>query len=203
MNSEDVNWKLIEEMVSNPRNLTLQVVQKVLDYKNELNKLLMKNNYLETEINHLKYLLSVNREEKEILKEHLKSINESDNKDEQLKKLIEKDIKFKNSDKLCFTCQHSLECGDVFLCCYCKKYVCGCCRVFCSSKDHNYTDSSEKKCENCNGYESLCIFSMCIECNKFANETCVKHNKTLTKEESEPLVEYFMKNRYKKGCNSY
>ncbi len=186
----NVNLERVNEMISDPRNLTLLVVQKVLDYKDELRKLLLENKRMEKEINHLKHLLTLTENEKSLLGQNVSTSNN------RIRELIE----LMNTKNICSSCYHSLECGDSFLCAYCQKYVCNCCRIFCTSKDHhsNNSNNNNSKCNNCSGFENLCIFSMCTECSEHYRETCPKHNEDMTFEEKEELIQYFMKNRYRK-----
>ena len=156
------------------KNLCTYVVNTCIEYKEELLKLEADNFKLKRKNKNLKNKIKNLQEQNDIL---LDEFIESQNR---ITKLIEK----YGADNICYNCDHSLDCGDIFLCVYCKKWVCSCCISFCRE---------EMGFEN-NGDIKYCNISICKSCNK-THSKCPDHleyDKKLALE----LISYYHNNRF-------
>jgi hypothetical protein len=163
---EDIRKKIKGEAI----NLCTQVVNTSIEYKEELLRLEKDNSRIRRENNYFKKIkTNLENQNKTLVKE----LKEKDKK-------IEKLIKRIGPNKICFNCTHSLDCGNLALCIYCKNWLCECCVSCCEEiKDGKF-----------------CPIFICSFCVRDFDK-CPKHtpNTFIDKEE---LVTFYEKNRFKK-----
>lgn len=153
---------------SDAHNLAEYVVKSTFEYKEELNQLEKDNKHLTRKNKYLKTELENKNQVIEILEEEL----------ERKANRINELIYSIGESKLCYLCAHSL--CDPNLCVYCQKWVCECCRGWCSH----------------NGDGRSCIVQICSECSVEYSK-CPEHS-----DENNELMKFYKENRYKRGYNN-
>ena len=172
-----MNNNIRDKIKSPAKDLCTYVVNTCVEYKEELLKLEKENLKLKRKNKYLKNINKNLQEQNDILTE------EFINSQNRITDLIEK---FGVSN-LCYNCDHFLDCRDIYLCVYCKKWVCSCCIFFCR-QEIGFEENGDTK---------YCNVSICEFCNK-SHLNCPSHypedqlNKTLALE----LMEYYKNNRY-------
>jgi len=175
-NNEENRKEIRTKIKSSATNLCTYVVNTCIEYKQELLKLEEDNKKLKRKNKNLKKQNKNLSEQNDILNDEF---IESQNR---INKLIEKF----GITNVCYNCDHFLDCRDIYLCVYCKKWVCSCCIFFCR-EELGFEDNGEIK---------YCNISICKSCDK-THSKCPLHinlNKELTNE----LMEYYQNNKGKK-----
>jgi hypothetical protein len=186
-NREDIRRKI----KSKATDLCTYVVNTCVEYKEELIKLekdnlklTRKNMNLEKEIINLK-------EQNEVLYSEL--LTNQDRVTEIIKRF--------GVNNICYNCDHFLECGNFYLCIYCKKWICDCCIDFCRGRLEK-EGKEEKEEKDALKDEVYCNISICDSCY-LIYEKCPSHlepnerlNEGLTDELCFELNEYYRKNKY-------
>ena len=154
---------------SDAHNLAEYVVKTTIEYKEELEQLEKDNKYLTRKNKYMKTDIYKKNEIIEILEEEL----------ERKANRINSLIASIGESKICYICAHSL--CDPNLCVYCQKWVCECCRGWCSHNDD----------------ERSCIVQICSECS-IENNKCPEHCDFKNIE----LMNYYKENRYKRDYDN-
>jgi hypothetical protein len=102
-------------------------------------------------------------------------------------KRLRKFIKRFSPHNICYSCDHFLDCGDIYLCVYCKKMVCSCCINFCR-KEVGLEDNGDIK---------YCNISICSFCES-THDKCPSHM-DMPEELRQELLNYYSENKFKKN----
>lgn len=172
----DEREKVRKNIKSPAKNLADQIVKIVEEYRNELTLLEKDNKELKKENKHLvilnhRYNLKNNFLDIRVKNLETQNIRLHHNYAEQL-----------GADKNCYVCFHSLQCEAGQLCCYCQKWICSCCTIWCR----------EPKEEG-----SMCLNRSCIDCSLKENSVkCAEHNDALPQSRKENLLKYYYTHQY-------
>ena len=167
----------IRDKIKSPAtDLCSYVVNTCIEFKEELLKLEKENLELVRKNEHLKIVNSNLVEQNRMLLEELEI---SQNR-------ICEMIKRFGINNVCYNCDHFLDCGDNYLCIYCKKWVCNCCTEFCRQKLG--TDR--------HGDDICCSITLCDSCANTHNR-CPSHS-DLNEELVKELTSYYKENRFRK-----
>ena len=174
INMNHTHKDLRNRMKADATNLQTYVVNTCIEYKEELLQLEKDNLKLTRKNKNLKNKNKNLEEQCNFLMEELEHAQE------RIKNFIQRI----GSNNICYNCDHFVECGGIYLCVYCQKWICSCCVEFCQ-KDLGTYENGEKI--NCN----ICI---CISCFQ-TKDKCPKDNDD---ENAESLMSYYKENRNKK-----
>ena len=173
----DQREEIRKEIKRDARNLCTYVVNTCVEYKEELLQ-------MEVDVQNLKAdnknLEGVNREINRNLsdlkriitnlrEENLLLYTEYENSQSRIRNIIERF----GSGNMCYNCDHFVDCGDIYLCVYCQKWVCKCCVNSCTE-------------------ENSCPILICSSCQQ-THPKCPSHTPGITK--MEELITYYINNK--------
>ena len=170
---EEKRAEVRRRMKMDAKDLCSLVVGTACEYKEELMKLEEENNSLKSKIRHVKDINKNLQEQNENLLEEF----------HKAQKRIRKLIKKFGKKKLCYNCDHLIDC-NYSLCVYCQKWMCECCVNICDYNKQDEVKHGEFKCHT-------------LICNSCYNThpLCPEHHYTPLSNE---LLQYYLENRFKK-----